>query len=239
MDKQLREQIKHDRFQEEVVHGVTYLRDHRAAVRKYGGVVAGVLVLVLAVYGYMNYTKRSRQEALRKAAIAIDGVVGDSNPTGGPTYKTQADKENAGIKAYTEVAEKYSGTKEGQLARYYAGTLYCDQGKVTECEAAFKQAAAGGDAEAASLAKLSLATLYLSQGKNEQAEPILNELVQRPTTVVSKEQSQLLLARAIMKKRPNDARIILESLQALDRPPVTRAAVGLLGELMGVPQSQQ
>jgi hypothetical protein len=36
-----------------------------------------------------------------------------------------------------------------------------------------------------------------------------------------------------MKTKPQDARVILESLQALDRPAVTRAAVAVLGEMMG------
>jgi len=236
VDKQLRDQIKHDKFVEEVSHTVEYLKDHQGAVRKYGVVVAAVIVLAGAVYGFTSYQAGQREEALRKATLVLDAFVGQQSPTGGQVFKTQADKDTASLKAFSEVASRYSGSREGLLARYYMGNLLCDQGKVAECEAAFKEVSNGGDANVASLGKLSLATLYQSEGKNNEAEAILRDLVNHPTAVVSKEQAQLSLARTIMKTKPEEARIILNSLQALDRPAVTRSAVALLGEMSGQPQ---
>ncbi len=236
MDKQLRDQIKHDKFVEEVGHTVEYLKGHQDAVRKYGVVAAAVIVLAGAGYAYSGYQAGQRENALRNATLVLDAFVGQQSPTGGQVFKTQADKDAAAIKAFSEVASKYSGSREGLLARYYTGTLLCDQGKVSECEAAFKEVSKGGDANVASLGKLSLATLYQSEGKNSEAEALLRDLVAHPTAVVSKEQAQLSLARAIMKTKPEEARIILNSLQALDRPAVTRSAVALLGEMSGQPQ---
>lgn len=236
MDKQLRQQIKHDKFVEEVTHTVDYLKGHQDAVRKYGVVAAAVIVLAGAVYGFTSYQSRQREEALNKATLVLDAFVGQQSPTGGQVFKTQADKDAAALKAFSEVASKYSGSREGMLARYYTGNLLCDQGKVAECEAAFKEVSNGSDANVASLGKLSLATLYQSEGKTSDAEALLRDLVNHPTAVVSKEQAQLSLARTIMKTKPEEARIILNSLQALDRPAVTRAAVQLLGEMSGQPQ---
>jgi len=232
VDKQLREKIKHDKFVEEVTHTVDYLQDHKAQVKKYGGIVAAILVVAAGVYGFMNYQASKRQEDLRKAALVLDAFVGPQNPTGGLAFATQAEKDTAALKAYSEVATQHAGSKEGDLARYSAATLLCDTGKIAECEAGFKQVAASSDKNTASLGKLSLATLFVAQRKNDQAEPLLRDLVANPTAVVSKEQAQIALARAILKTKRQEAEIILKSLQALDRPAVTRAAVGVLGEMM-------
>jgi len=237
LDKQLRTQIKHDRFVEEVGHTVEYLQGHKSQVRKYGAIGAAVVVAGIAIWGFMSWSESGRKEELRKASIIQDAFVGDQAPPGGGAwYKTQTEKENAALKAFSDVAGKHSGSKEGQLARFYASTILCDQGKVTECEAGFKQAADGGDAEVASLAKLSLTEIYQSQGKVTEAEALARQLLAKPTVLVSKEQAQIALARSIMKAKPQEARILLEALQALDRPAVTRAAVAVLGEMTGVPR---
>ena len=233
MDKQLREQLKHDKFVEEVGHTVHYLSDHKAAVQKYGGIAVGVLVLAIGVYGFMSWRESSRQEDLRQAALTLDAFIGDQSPTGGLAFKTQAEKDAAILKAMTEVANKHEGSKEGQLAQMYATQQLCDQGKLAECESGMRKIASGGDQNVASLAKLSLAELLLAQGKAGEAETIARELVNNPTAVVSKEQGQLALARAIAKSKPQEAQMILQALQALDRPAVTRAAVALMGEVMG------
>lgn len=235
MDKQLREQIKHDKFVEEVGHTVEYLSGHKAQVSKYGGIAAAVIVVIAGIYAFMSYQASSRQEDLRKATMSLDAFIGDpaQNPTSAPAYKTQAEKDEAAFKAFQEVATKHAGSTEGDMARYQASTLACDQGKIDDCIAGFKQSAGSSDKNVASLSKLSLATIYLSQGKNDDAEKLARELVANPTPVVSKEQAQIIVARSIMKTKPQDARVILESLQALDRPAVTRAAVAVLGEMMG------
>jgi predicted negative regulator of RcsB-dependent stress response len=234
VDKQLRERLKHDKFVEEVGHTVHYLQDHKSAVKRYGGIAAAVLAVVIGVWTFMNWRAGQRQEDLRQAALTLDAFIGDQSPTGGLAFPTQAEKDAAVQKAFSEVAAKHPGTKEGQLGRYYSATQLCDQGKVAECEAGYKQAIQdGSDANVTSLAKLSLATLLISQNKMDEAEKVARELVNNPSPVVSKEQGQILLAQTLLKSKPQEARILLEALQAVDRPAVTRAAVALMGELTG------
>lgn len=233
MDKQTREKLKHDKLQEEFTHTVQYLGSHKEMVRKYGLIAGGVLVLIIAGWSFMNYQRTSRQDDLRKAAMVVDGFVGDpaQNPTGGPTFKTQTEKDAASEKAFLEVANKHKGSREGALARFNAATLACDQGKLAECEAGFKEVANSGDAEMVSLARLSLATLYQAQGKAADAEALLRQLVASPTALVSKEQAQISLAKALARTKPQEARLLVESLKDVDRPAISRAAVAVLGEL--------
>ncbi len=224
MDKQLREQLKHDKFVEEVGHTVDYLSAHRDAVRKYG-MAAGALVLVaIGIWTFLGWQRGARRDDLRKAQSILEAQTGD-------VYKTIADKDAAALKAFNDMASKYSGSREGTIAQLQAATLLCDQGKEADCEKALQTAAASGDAEGASLGKLSLATYYQAQGKNDQAEPLLRQLMDRPTAMVSKEQATIALARLIGKTKNAEARKLLEGLQSSTRPPVSRAAVAAMGEL--------
>lgn len=239
MDKKLREDLKHDKLQQEFTHTVEYLGSHKEGVRKYGGIGVGVLLLAGAVWAFIGYQRSSREEDLRKATLVLDAFVGDQNPSGGLAYKTQIEKDLASSKAFADVASRHSGTREGLVARFHAASLLCDQGKMAECEAGFKEVSNGSDAEIASLGKLSLATLYQAQGKIAEAEAVLRPLLANPTAVVSKEQVQISLARILARSKPQEARLIVESLKDVDRPAVSRAAVGVLGELTGQPVPQR
>jgi len=236
VDKITRRELKHDKFQEEVVHSIDFLAQHREQVKKYGIIAGVVLIAAIAVWGYMRHQSGVRMEALRAAMEIQEGHVGENPPPGARTFKTQTEKEDAAIKAFGEIASKYGGSREGEIARYYMGTLLADQGKVAEAEKAFQEVAREGGAEYAALAKLSLATIYAGQGKYNEAETLLKQLVDRPTILVSREQAQIALAKVYMKSKPLEARKLVEELQKIDRPVVQRAAVNVLGDLSGAPK---
>ena len=82
-----------------------------------------------------------------------------------------------------------------------------------------------------SVAKLSMAQIYASQGKTDEAEKLLRQLVDKPTMFVSKEQATLDLAQLIAKKNPAEARKLLEPLSASPRSAVSRAAVAAMGSI--------
>lgn len=233
MDRLTRKELKTDKFALEVEHTVDFLAAHRQQVIRYGGIALGVLALVLGIYGYTRYQSGQRQQALRAATMIQDAAVGE-NPSGiGPSFKTQAEKEAAALKAFGEVYAKYSGSEEGQIARHYMGAILADQGKIADAEKAFREVEAQGGQYGA-LARFTLATLYHAQGRNDEAEKMLRSLSANPTTLVSREQSLIALARVIGRSKPQEARKILEDLQkeTPDRTSVSRAAVGVLGEIM-------
>jgi predicted negative regulator of RcsB-dependent stress response len=82
-----------------------------------------------------------------------------------------------------------------------------------------------------SVAKSSIAQIYASQGKTDEAEKLLRQLVDKPTMFVSKEQATLDLARLIGQKNPAEARKLLEPLSASKRAAVSRAAVAAMGSI--------
>jgi hypothetical protein len=134
------------------------------------------------------------------------------------------------MKAFADLARKYSGTEEGNVALYYRGAILADQGKLSEAEAIFKQVAADADKNNASLAKLALSQIYFVTNRTPEADKLLRDLIANPTDYVSKEQATFSLARGLTRTNPAEARKLLEPLRT-SRSAVSQAAIQLYSEL--------
>lgn len=230
MDSAHRRELKHDKFVEQVGHGVEYAAEHRAQVIRWGGVALAALLVVLGGYWYFGRQHDARQAALRNAMQTYEANVGAGGNEFLRTFATQEEKDKAVVKDLTEVADKYSGKEEGLVARYFLGLHYADKGNLSEAEKNLKTVAESGKDVYASQAKLSLAQVYESSGRIGDAEKLLRSLIDDPTVLVSKEQATIALGRMIAKKNPAEARKLLEPLRA-ERGPVSRAAITALGEV--------
>ena len=225
-----RKELKSDKFALEVEHTFTFFEEHREQVVRYGAVAVGVLVLVLAFVLYTRYQHTAREEALNQALQVPDAPVGESNPNAPLAFPTEAARDAEAAKRFGEVAGKYRGTAEGQIAEYYLGTAAADQGKMAEAEKHLQAAADSGDAANASLAQLALAQVYFANGRSAEGEKLLRSLMDHPTAFVSREQATLTLARALAKSRPAEARKLLEPLRTV-RGDVGQAAISLDSEI--------
>jgi hypothetical protein len=134
------------------------------------------------------------------------------------------------VKAFTDLKKNYPGSDQAEIAEYYLGSLHSDQGNLAEAEKSFQEAAQKGDAKYASLAKLSLAQVYFAEGKADQAQKVLQDLMSHPTIFVSADQCSITLARGLMATKPAEARKILDGLR--NRPgSVGQVALSLYGEI--------
>jgi predicted negative regulator of RcsB-dependent stress response len=230
VDRVTRSKLKTDRFAVEVEHSVEYVSEHRKQVFQYG---AGALVLVLIVGGIWYYRDRKhtqRQEELAAAMDIMQAPVAPSAPAGQLFYTTEDLKNAAAVNAFKPIYDKYSGTDEAAVAASYLGSISMDEGKLVDAEKYFQQAADCGDKNLASIGKLSLAQVYLTAGRQADAEKLLRALYDKPTTFVSKEQAAIALARAISTTKPAEARKLLEPLRT-ERPAISQAAITLLSQL--------
>jgi len=230
VDKLERHKLKHDKFVEQVGHSVEYAAEHQSQFIKYGGVALVAIVLGLGWYIYSGYAATQRQADLAEALRTYNGVVGEAGSNYVKSFKTNAEKEQAAVKALGDLANRYGSKDEGLIARFYMGVLYSDQGKYAEAEKEWKHVADKGDKNYASQAKFSLAQLYAATGKNTDAEKLLRELMNNPTLLVSKEQAQIELGHVLAKSNPAEARKVLEPLRT-ERSVVSRMAITALSEL--------
>lgn len=230
VDKVEREHLKHDRFVEEVTHSVEYAVGHKKQVTLYGGIAAAILVVGVGVWFFMGKQAEARQADLREAILIQDAAVGPGSNPYLKTYPTQAEKEAAALKAFSDLAAKHGSNEVGAVAKYYQGVIYADQGKYAEAETNFKAAIDTGDKDYGSLAKYSLAQMYARQNKKDEAEKLLRSLLASPTILVSKEQAEIELAKLIAPTKPDEAKKLLEPLRTSERSTVSRWAVTAYGD---------
>lgn len=230
MDSAHRRELKHDKFVDQVGHGVEYAAEHRAQVMKWAGAAVGLLAVVLGVYWYLSYQKGARQTALRNAMQTYEAGVGPGGNEFLKSFATAEEKDKAVIKDLSEVAGKYSGKEEGLIAQYFLGLYHADKGNLAEAEKQLKPVAESGKDAYASQAKLSLAQIYDSMGRQADAEKLLRSVIGDPTVLVSKEQATIALGKILAKKNPAEARKLLEPLRS-ERGPVSRAAISALGDI--------
>ena len=226
-----RKELKTDKFALEVEHTVTFFDEHRQELVRYGGIALGVAVLIAGYSIYAGREHVAREAALAHAIEVQEAGVGGMSATGGLTFPTQEAKDKEALKVFSDLKNKYSGSMEAEVAQYYLGSILADQGNLAQAEKSFQEAAEKGDARYAPLAKLSLAQIYFSDGRDTQGESMLRDLIAHPTVFVSSEQATITLARYLSVKKPAEARKLLEPLRSQPGS-VGQIALTILGEMM-------
>jgi len=79
-------------------------------------------------------------------------------------------------------------------------------------------------------AKFSLAQIYFSDGRADEGEKVLRDLIAHPTVYVSSDQATIALARFIGPKKPAEARKLLDPLRSKPGA-VGQTALSVYGEL--------
>lgn len=219
----LKEQLQHDQFTDAVSGVVSFAQTNRSQVTRWVAIGAGLLVVAVAVWGFLNYQKSQRQQDLAGAMAVANANVGPAGDFG-KTYPTEDAKNDAATKAFQSVVEKDGNSNEGMIALYYLATLKAKKDQ-NSAEGDFKRVA-DSSAEVAPLAKIALAQLYLGENKTAQAQDTLRSIINSPTDLVSKAQAQVLLAQTEATANPQDSKSTLKMISADDqkRPAVAKAA---------------
>jgi predicted negative regulator of RcsB-dependent stress response len=87
-----------------------------------------------------------------------------------------------------------------------------------------------GDKNYASLAKVALADIYFSDGRVDQGEKMLRDLMEHPTIFVSKEQAALSLAKHLIGRKNAEVRKLLAPIKD-GKSPVASIAQTMYAQL--------
>jgi predicted negative regulator of RcsB-dependent stress response len=225
-----RKELKTDKFALEVEHTVTFFEEHRQQLIRYGGVAIVAVALIIGYTVYSRNQHRAREAALGHAIEVQEAPVGGVSASGSLTFPDQDTKDKEAIKVFSDITNKYSGSMEAEVAQYYLGAILADQGKLALAENSFQEAAEKGNAQYSSLAKLSLAQIYFSDGRDSQGEAMLRDIIAHPTVFVSSQQATITLAKYLAIKKPAEARKLLEPLRT-EQGAVGEVALTVLGEM--------
>jgi predicted negative regulator of RcsB-dependent stress response len=230
VDRLTRKDLKTDKFAVEAGHAFEFLTEHPEQLKKYGSIAAAAVILIAGIFFYRSHQATARQEALANAMKIDDAIVSNNPVPPNMTFKTAAEKDQARNKAFSDLATKYRGSREGAIGGIFVASTAADKGDLAGAEKQYKDVVDSAPSDFASLATISLAQVYHAEGKDADAEKLLNDLIKNPTTLVSKEQATIALADVKMKSNPAAARKLLEPLR-IGRSAVSRAAVTMLGNL--------
>ena len=230
MDRLTRKELKTDRFALEVGHTVEFLEEHRRQAILIGAVALAVILAVVGGRYYLRYQKAERQQALRQAERVYQAQIGPQSSPYLVFFPTDEAKKKAVQKAFQEIIDKYSGSEEAAIARYYQGAMANEDGDTDEAMKRFREVMESGKQPYASQAAFSLAQLYAGQGNVEEAEKILRGIIAHPTVLVSKEQATIALGQILKESKPEETRKLLEPLRT-ERSAVSRAAISALANV--------
>jgi predicted negative regulator of RcsB-dependent stress response len=213
-----RHQLKENAFAETTADTISWAVEHRSKLTAAAIALAVVAAVVVGGWAYVNYRNQQASQALADALMKYQAPIRPAGEPASPevlSYASGAERAKAANAEFTAVAGKYSFTRNGRIARYFAGVTLHDMGDNAGAEKQLQEVAGSSfDKETGSLAKLALASIYQDTGKTQQAIDLFKALMEKPTTSVGKTTAQFELANLYENNhQPLDARKIYEQMQ--------------------------
>jgi TolA-binding protein len=192
-----------------VEHRTTLIISLVVAVILIGGVAGG--------WYYLNVqdgkASLDLNQALRTLGTQLRPAGSPEQPDF-PTFTSAKERAEAAQKKFQAIVDNYPHTRTADMAHYFLGVTAVELSDSAAAERNFKQVASAGNREVASLAKDALASLYGQTNRTKEAIALYQELINKPTTSVSKVTVQLQLAELYQTaNQPLDAKRIYEQIK--------------------------
>ncbi len=211
-----RKELKHDKIKETLEHGAEAVYSHSQLA------LAVLLVVLLVAAGYGGwriYIDRKTVEAsasfnaAQKIYSARVGASSEPAVPGEPTFPDDASRAQEASLKFTEVANKYSSTNPGKLARYYNALCLEDLEKHNQALDELKKLSAGGDRELSAMAQYQTAIIYARTGKTDDAIKIYRALADKSSVFVPRPLVLLELAGVLRQNKPQEAATIYQQIK--------------------------
>lgn len=137
MDRQHRQDLKHDRFVDEIGTLSTRARENQRLLMIITAAAVAIAVLAYGIYFYRSNHEQKAQDALAGAIDTMDSPLlppaTDSKqpPPPGAKYKTEAERTAAADKQFRAVQANFTGTDAADVAKLYVARLDASRGDVT------------------------------------------------------------------------------------------------------------
>jgi predicted negative regulator of RcsB-dependent stress response len=212
-----RHQLKQNSFAETTAETISWAVENQSKLTAAAIVVAVIVALAVGGWAFVNYRNSQANQELTDAIQKYQAPIRQAGEPASPevlSYASGAERAKAANADFTRIADKYSFTRNGRIARYFAGITLHDMGDNAGAEKQLQQVADSWDKEVGSLAKLALGSIYQDTGKTQQAMDLFKGLIEKPTTSVGKTTAQFELANLYeANHQPLEARKIYEQMQ--------------------------
>jgi len=212
-----RHQLKQDAFRAQTTETISWAVENRSKLVAAGVVAAVIVAAILGGWAYVNYRNDQAQGQISRAIEQYNAPIRPADTPATPdtlSFATAQERAKATNAEFTRIADKYSFTQSGRVARYFAGITLHEMGDNAAAEKALKDVADSRYKEIASLAKLALANIYHDTNRDAQAIAIYKDLADHPTASVGKSTAQFLLASLYEEShQPDQARALYQQMQ--------------------------
>ena len=212
-----RHQLKQDSFRTSTTETISWAVEHQSKLIAAGIAIAVIAAAVLGGWWYVDYRD---QQAQLQLAQAIEKFNAPIRPAGTPaapdmlSFASAQERAKVTNAEFTRIADKYSFTQSGRVARYFAGITLHDMGDNAGAEKDLIDVAGSRDKDIASLAKLALAGIYHDTNRDPEAITLYKDLADHPTASVGKSAAQFLLASLYEEShQPDQARALYQQMQ--------------------------
>ena len=215
-----RHQLKENAFAETTAETISWAVEHRSKLVAAVVIVAIAAAAALGIWAYVNYRNLQASDELAVALQKYNAPIRPAGELPSPemlSFASSAERAKAANADFTHIADKYSFTRNGRIARYFGGITLHDLGDNAGAEKQLQEVAGSRDKEVASLAKLALASIDQDAGKTQQATDLYKSLIASPTTSVGITTAQFELANLYeANHQPLEARKLYEQMQKAD-----------------------
>jgi predicted negative regulator of RcsB-dependent stress response len=238
-----RHQLKTDEFRSTTVDTLNWAVENQPTLIIAAVVAAFILAVVIGGYSYVSYRNQQARGTLGAAIDKYNAPIRPAGQAATPemlTYGSAQERAKGANAEFTQIADKYSFTESGRIARYFEGITLRDMGDNAGAEKQLREVASSWDKSIAGLAKLALASLYANTNQTAKAIDLYKQLIDHPSNSVGKWTPQFQLADLYQaNNQPQDARKLYEELQK-ESPttPIGQVATQKLQALGSAPAAQ-
>jgi TolA-binding protein len=211
-----RKELKQDKIHDAIEHGAEAVYSHS----QLAGILVAIAVAAALIYGGWRFYN-DRQTVLASAALdeamkVYNGKIRQANvpvEAGELTYNDSQTRAQEASQKFAAVADKYSSTNPGKLARYYEGLTLLDLEKQNQALESLKKVVGGNDKELSAMAQYQMATIYARSGKTDDAIKTYRAVADQKSVLVPRPLVLLELADLLRQTNPSEATTIYQQIK--------------------------
>ena len=221
MRAQARHQLKQDKFSRTTIQvaekTVHWSVEHKSKLIAGAAVVAVATAVVIFAWYYFDRQDTRASVDFGKAVQVLDEPVrpaGTPPQPDMPSFTSAEERASQARKHFQAIVDRYPHTRAADFSRYFLGVTAAQLGDHAAAEGDLKEAAGNHNRELSSLAKLALAGLYRDTNRTSDAAALYKQLIDKPSTTVSKSAARIALAETYQSAGMTaDAKKQLEQIQ--------------------------
>jgi TolA-binding protein len=203
MDRQHRQDLKHDKFVDEIGTLSTRARENQRLLLTITAAAVAIAVIAYGIVFYRSNREEKAQAALSAAIDTMDSPLLPANPEPGQQppvgakYRTEAERNGVAEKQFRAVQSSYSGTDAADVSKLYLARLDASRGDIASARTLLQQFISDHPKHIlVGTARYSLYQLRIDNGEAAQVVSEVNAEVNKTDPILPSDTLLVVLAHA-------------------------------------------